>query len=110
LKKNLVVASAGKRSKKSKSAISSAGKRAQGLPLHNDSEQNRDRSAPRTLIHLKMKGDYAQRLIPNETAQSAPMIALPIHGFFAFLPIAMPPASVKMTKLGVWLMPTSDCV
>jgi hypothetical protein len=25
------------------------------------------------------------------------MIALPIHGFFAFLPIAMPPTSAKMT-------------
>jgi hypothetical protein len=36
-------------------------------------------------------------LIPNETAQSAPMISLPIHGFFAFLPIAMPPTSAEMT-------------
>jgi hypothetical protein len=25
------------------------------------------------------------------------MMALPIHGFFAFLPIAMPPTSAKMT-------------
>src|SRR5207244_4552458 len=36
-------------------------------------------------------------LIPNETEQSAPTIALPIHGFLAFLPVAMPPTSAKMT-------------
>ena len=65
--------------------------------------------AARPLIHPKMKCDYAHRLIPNETKQSASMIEPPIHVFFARLPITVPPASVKMTKLGMWLMPTSDC-
>jgi tRNA/tmRNA/rRNA uracil-C5-methylase (TrmA/RlmC/RlmD family) len=35
------------------------------------------------------------------------MIALPIHGFFAFLPIAMPPTSVKMTAT-TEAMPTTE--
>ena len=35
------------------------------------------------------------------------MIALPIHGFFAFLPIAMPPASAKMTAT-TEAMPTTE--
>jgi hypothetical protein len=48
-------------------------------------------------------------LIPNETAQSATMIALPIYGFFAFLPIAMPPASAKMTAMTeASTMPTTE--
>ena len=35
------------------------------------------------------------------------MIALPIHGFFAFLPIAMPPTSAKMTAT-TEAMPTTE--
>ena len=35
------------------------------------------------------------------------MIALPIHGFFAFLPIAMPPTSAKMTAT-TEAMPTAE--
>jgi hypothetical protein len=37
------------------------------------------------------------------------MIALPIHGFFALLPIAMPPTSVKMTTPAeASTMPTTE--
>jgi hypothetical protein len=37
------------------------------------------------------------------------MIALPIHGFFAFLPIAMPPTSAKMTAPAeASTMPTTE--
>jgi hypothetical protein len=37
------------------------------------------------------------------------MIVLPIHGFFAFLPIAMPPTSVKMTTPAeASTMPTTE--
>jgi hypothetical protein len=37
------------------------------------------------------------------------MIALPIHGFFAFLPIAMPPTSAKMTTPAeASTMPTTE--
>jgi hypothetical protein len=35
------------------------------------------------------------------------MIVLPIHGFFAFLPIAMPPTSAKMTAT-TEAMPTTE--
>jgi hypothetical protein len=35
------------------------------------------------------------------------MITLPIHGFFAFLPIAMPPTSAKMTAT-TEAMPTTE--
>ena len=35
------------------------------------------------------------------------MIALPIYGFFAFLPIAMPPTSAKMTAT-TEAMPTTE--
>jgi hypothetical protein len=37
------------------------------------------------------------------------MIALPIYGFFAFLPIAMPPTSAKMTAPAeASTMPTTE--